>query len=86
MPAPIAPIVHLNGTSADRLAENLLRVYSTLQDAYQHLKQAAPNGRDYYVGAPGLFEAAVDQHRRRQQTLDSLINEIADEINAIQNQ
>lgn len=75
----VAPCVHLNGTSRDQLTENLEKVFQTLQLAYDDLKQAAPNGRDYYIGTVTL-DQAIEQHRQRQTVLDNLIVSIATEL------
>lgn len=81
----IVPTVHLNGTSAETLTDNLCEVYSAIGDAIRKLKQAAPNGRDYYL-EPGSLERATDQHMRRMKTLTDLQDELQAEIEAIEDQ
>lgn len=78
----IVPIVHLNGTSADELKEQLQFAYSSLWDAVEALKRSAPNGRDYYP-QPGLLEKAELQHRRRIMTLHSMQQELEDQMDGI---
>lgn len=80
----VAPCVHLNGTSKATLLENLEKVYQTLQLAYDDLKQAAPNGRDYYIGTVTLAQAQT-QHSLRQFHLENLIASIETEIGLITN-
>lgn len=78
----VIPIVHLNGTSRESLIDNLSEVYNALEDVRGKLKQAAPNGRDYYPD-PGRMDLAVAQHRRRLSAIDALQNEIEAEMEAI---
>ena len=75
----VAPCVHLNGTSRNQLTENLEKVFQSLQLVYDDLKQAAPNGRDYYIGTVTLSQA-LDQHRQRQTMLDNLVASVATEL------
>jgi hypothetical protein len=79
------PIVHLNGTSREQLIECRMKLYQTLQVAYDDLRQMTPNGRDYYPAGPEAMEAAIAQHRRRQQVIADLMDEIEQEIGAIEN-
>lgn len=79
MPEIILPIIHLNGTSRDALLDQLCEVYSALNDAMDKLRQASPNGRDYYP-VPGLMDKAIEQHRRRQRVLSDLQAEIQEQV------
>lgn len=81
----IFPCVHFNGTPKSRLIENLCEVRQKLNETYEALKQAGPNGRDYYP-VPGLMDKAIEQHRQRQLALDSLLASIDAEIDAIDKQ
>lgn len=84
-PEVIYPIVHLNGTGKDQLIENLCKVRDMLEEAKRDLKQAAPNGRDYYT-VPGRMDLAVEQHMRRMKAIDNLVDNIDSEIIAIDEQ
>lgn len=84
-PEATSPIVHMNGTSADRLMESLSDVCDAAQKTYEALKQAAPNGRDYYQ-EPGRMEKAEAQHRWRMMLLDALQKSVEQEMDAIANQ
>jgi hypothetical protein len=81
----IVPIIHLNGTSPDRLCEALSDVYYSASQLMEVLKQAAPNGRDYYP-MPGLFDKACEQHRARMQSVTDLQTSIEKEIEGIMEQ
>lgn len=78
----IAPIIHLNGTSADRLKEALSEAYLRLGDATEALRQCCPNGRDYYP-EPGRMKLAEEQHYRRIKVLRDLQAELERECELI---
>ena len=80
------PSVHLNGTSKERLMSNLQDVTEKLREAYDAMKSAAPNGRDYYVQGPDAIGQAEVQHRGRLERIDSVIRDINAELEAISNQ
>lgn len=78
----VVPFIHYNGTSPEQLKENLLKVSQALRDAYDALKEAAPNGRDYYP-EPGRMDLALEQHHARMRYLDTLQESIDAEVEAI---
>jgi hypothetical protein len=80
----IVPFIHLNGTSAERLTDDLAMARDTLQAAYDAIKQTAPNGRDYYCHPwPNAMETATEQHLDRLRRVDLLIDELDSIINAV---
>jgi len=81
----IAPIVHSNGTSKASLIDNLEAVWYAIDKAMDALREAGPNGRDYYP-QPGLMDKALAQHRWRGETLESVKRSIAEEMTLIQEQ
>jgi hypothetical protein len=81
----VVPIIHMNGTSADRLCEALSDAYYAASKLMDALKQCAPNGRDYYP-MPGLMEKAVEQHGARMQSVTDLQTAIEKEIEGIMQQ
>lgn len=81
----VAPYLHINGTSAERLIEQLDAVYLSLQHAFETLNQAAPNPRDYYP-VSGSWYGAERQHRRRLHALLELQDEIEAQMELIQAQ
>jgi hypothetical protein len=87
---PVVPTVHLNGTSGEQLADGLARVWDALQDACRALRDAAPNGRDYYVqpdrNGKTALSLAVDQYRRRLEVLQALLAEVDAEREGIADQ
>lgn len=78
----IVPLIHMNGTSKRMLLQQLEDAYDALQLAYDALRQASPNGRDYYH-TPGLYAKAVAQHTKRQQAIDDVMASIQSEYEEI---
>lgn len=72
----IIPTIHLNGTSKQRLIDDLVEAGSAIQLAQKALAAAGPNGRDYYPQGPAAFTAAVDEHDSRLDRLRSVYKEI----------
>jgi hypothetical protein len=70
------PCIHLNGTSKDRLIEDLCKASHALNEAYEALKQTAPNGRDYYPLGPDAFKQADKEHVDRLRRLDAIKGEV----------
>jgi hypothetical protein len=70
------PTIHLNGTSKAELIEQLCEASQAIDLAYSALKQAAPNGRDYYPQGPEAYTAARAQHEDRLRRLDAVKAEI----------
>lgn len=74
----ICPIVHLNGTSRQQLEDQIDDVYEACHVLLKALKNAAPNGRDYYP-QPGLMDQAVAQHNRRMKVVTDLLKEVTEQ-------
>lgn len=82
MPDIVTPIIHLNGTSKERLFEARECVYHALCNLYALMAEIAPNGRDYYP-EPGRMERAIEQHQRRSKVIADLQAEIGEEMEMI---
>ena len=61
------PCVHLNGTSAGELLEQLENAVEAVRALTVALNRAAPNGRDYYVYSPNQTQRAIKEHCLRQE-------------------
>ena len=72
----MVPTIHLNGTSKQSLLEDLGAAYSALDEAYNKLRLAAPNGRDYYPQGPTAINAAVEEHNKRLKKVDDVMKEL----------
>ena len=69
------PTVHLNGTSAQGLLDQLQAAVEALRQAQVSVVEAAPNGRDYYLQA-GASTLAMELHERRCQDLHRMRTEL----------
>lgn len=72
------PRIHDNGTPAHTLIERYEAVAACLEDAFDLLKQAAPNPRDYED-----IEAATAEHMSRLQRIDDVKTELSRLVMAI---
>ncbi len=77
------PLIHLNGTTADSLIEELNEAYIAIDAALDAMRKIGPNGRDYYPLGPEAMEAATTQHRSRAMRLQNVKDELEAIINAI---
>ena len=68
-----APFIHLNGSSAKRLAEGYQRVVDLLREAQQAISEVAPNQRDYYPELVSHFETARKQHVERVNAISGML-------------
>ena len=72
----ILPTIHMNGTSREELVAQLEFASMALETAYQTLKRAAPNGRDYYPQGPEAIGVATAEHMARLKKLDEVKHEV----------
>jgi hypothetical protein len=86
MDKQIFPTVHLNGTAADDLANQLADALAALQEAQAKLALAAPNARDYYPQGPSATQSAYAQHAYRVNGLQQVANELAAILNDVLDQ
>ena len=63
------PTIHSNGTSKERLLEDIEDAYEVLGKALNRLAETAPNDRDYYPQGNGALEKAQSEHCERVQKL-----------------
>lgn len=83
---PAIPTLHLNGTGINGFRDGLVKVHSTLRNAIEALCQAAPHGRDYYVQGPDAYNVARKEHDARVEKLTSVLREITEIWEGIQEQ
>ena len=72
------PTVHLNGTPAEHLRDDLQAAIEALRTGAQAMAAAAPNGRDYYVQDAGAIQRVMNQHARRCTDLDRILTELTE--------
>lgn len=57
-----APTIHLNGTSAEVLLDNVRKALVALDIARTQITNMAPHPRDYYLQGEYAFDSASDSH------------------------
>ena len=72
----MVPSIHLNGTSKNELLEQQIEALRALRAAIAALRQAAPNGRDYYPQGTAAAARALAEHSRRLDKLHAIHAEI----------
>lgn len=78
------PTIHLNGTSAKELVEQLINVANPLRDAIKAHAVALPNGRDYYPQGNDAIGKATTEWCHRHDNLVTALRELEDLASAIQ--
>ena len=81
----VTPLIHLNGSGKRALLDQLCAAYRAVQDAMGALRQAYPNGRDYYP-EPGRLQKAEAQYQARMAHLHAVADSLESEAEAIQTQ
>lgn len=71
------PTIHLNGTSKERLLDQLTDAGLALSRALDELSEATPNGRDYYPQGATAFAEAMGEHKARVYKLREVYNELS---------
>lgn len=79
----VIPLIHPNGTRKVTLITDLELVYAALNEVRKKMKEAAPNGRDYYPLGADAINRATDQHLDRMRRIDAVQDEIQALITAI---
>lgn len=74
------PTIHLNGTSAESLAQQYEHARNKVRDAIEALAHVDIHGRDYYLQGPRAYSEAVAEHCKRVDALQW----VADELEVIQ--
>lgn len=78
MSATVAPLLHMNGSSATDLLDGYREVLTRLRGAREALQRHGPNQRDYYAKSDGdtAWRTAQAEHTTRLQALDDIIDDI----------
>jgi hypothetical protein len=71
------PLVHLNGTSAERLLEGYTAAREAVSAAIHALADAAPNARDYYPIGDHAYAAARREHDARMVALVGVFEDLS---------
>lgn len=84
--ADAIPRVHLNGTGKQDLLDERMNLIRLLKAAREGVYALTVHHRDFYVKAPGSFEAARDIRVERVTILTQMIKDITEEWYAIEKQ
>jgi hypothetical protein len=71
------PTVHMNGTQAAVLVQQIKDARRAVRDAIVALEGMDPNGRDYYPQGEGAYERARREHTARIAALAGISAELA---------
>lgn len=81
------PTIHLNGSCADTLYNDLKEAYQALETAIDKVRQTAPHGRDYYVKEDqDSFKNARIQYENRMNVLNTIAEDLALIANKVRKQ
>jgi hypothetical protein len=75
MKKPIVPTVHLNGTSKERLLEDLRKAHDAIEQARYAIP--VPHGRDYYPQGEDALGKALDQCLKQIKSLEAMADQFA---------
>ena len=73
----MTPTIHLNGTSREALLTQCKNAKAALHNAYDAMREAQPNARDYYPQGDGAFKKAQQEHLERLARVQALMSEYA---------
>ena len=81
----ISPRPWINGSSAERLVEQIMKVHRALEDAAHQMRLWQPHGRDYQIGpdGPASYMADHDEFRRRLRLVEELAEQYESEAYSI---
>ena len=73
---PTAPVINLNGTSAEVLLEEYKMAYTATQAAIEALRRMTVHGRDFQTAPEGTYEKARAEQIARMEKLQQVGVEI----------
>jgi hypothetical protein len=81
---PTAPVINLNGTSAQNLIEEYKTAHTAVVDALEALRNVTINGRDFLK--PQDFQMARGEQIVRLEKLQEVANDLVELAQLVQNQ
>ncbi len=75
-PTPQAPVINLNGTSANSLVEEYKTASHALREAINAVQNITVHGRDYQTAPEGCYQKARSEQTARLQKLETVLEEI----------
>ncbi len=70
------PVIHMNGTSRDRMVEQYCAARQAVLDAIEALAKIDVNGRDYYPLGPDAITIARSEHYDRMEALSNVASDL----------
>lgn len=70
------PTIHSNGTSAEALLDDQMKILGALREAEVLLRRCGPNGRDYYPQGESAVAEAMKDGDSRIERVRSVIREV----------
>jgi len=80
----ISPRPWINGSSADRLIDQMMQVHRALEAAAYEMRKWQPHGRDYQIG--GDYHADREEFQRRLRLVEELAAQYESEAYSISRQ
>lgn len=77
------PLIHLNGSGAERLLTQRSEALDALRDAIDKLRAMWPHARDYYPLGPDAIGIAEGIQSERVQALQQIADDITGEIETL---
>jgi len=81
-----APVLNINGASADSLVEGHIKVWRLIRETKAALAEITPHGRDFQTVDKAVYDRAREEHFARMVQLDKIEREICEIVVDIQNQ
>lgn len=69
----LAPLLHLNGSSAQALLDGYRTAHTALYDALVAMRESAPHTRDYYPQGDDAFYQARCEHDARVAAVNNIL-------------
>ena len=80
----ISPKPWINGSSAERLVDQMMTVHRALEDAATAMRMWQPHGRDYQIG--GDYQADHEEYLRRLRLVEELAEQYESEAYSMSKQ
>ena len=74
---PTAPVINLNGSSAEHLVEEYKTAYQAVRAAYEALRHVTVHGRDFQTAPEGTYEKARAEQVARLEKLRQVEDDLA---------
>lgn len=83
---PTAPVLNINGTSAETLLEEYQDAYEAVREAITKVRFITVSGRDFQTAPPGTYEKVRAEQIARLEKLQSVALDLTALIQDVQDQ